>query len=204
MELDQLKEIWAKQDQELESVAVVNLNLLQEASVNRVKALLSDFKWTTIFELIVTIIGVNYLSGYLIDTVWEFKFFVPGLLILLLGLYDIVWKLMVLSIYSKIDYQSAITETQKRVEKLKYYERREINELYIVIPLLWMAFVVVIAKGFLGIDAYQFLIYNWLLQLLGSIVIAVFVVWFVKLFPDKKLDEAVAFLREIEDFEKSN
>ena len=201
MELEQLKEIWLEQDGEIDKVDTVNLGLLKEASVGKVKSLLSDFKWTTIFELAVTVIGVNYLLGYLADVATELKYLVPGIMLLLLGIYDIVWKIMVLNTYSRISYHDSITETQKRVEKLKYFERREINELYLVIPIFWMAFVVVLAHGLLGIDAYQFLQYNWPYQLVGSVVIAILVVWFVKLFPDKKLNEAVAFLKQIEDFE---
>lgn len=203
MDLDRLKNIWIEHHQAHDKTESVNLSLLREASVNKIKGMLSDFKWTTLFELAVTIIGVNYLIGYLFDLIDELKFFVPGLAILVLGLYDIIWKLWMLAIYSRIDYQSAITETQKRVEKLRYYQRREINELYLIIPLFWMAFIVVIARGLLGVDAYQFIILNWPFQLIGSIVVAIIVVWFVKLFPDKKLNQAATFLKEIEEFERN-
>ena len=69
-----------------------------------------------------------------------------------------------------------------------------------------MAFVVVLFKWIFGIDVFEWINnltgFFWLYQFLGSMAIALVVVWFVKLFPDRKMEEASKFLDQIISFQQ--
>ena len=92
-------------------------------------------------------------------------------------------------------------QTQEIVERVKYYQVLNTKMLYVLIPLFSAPFLIVLVKAILDFDIY--VLGNWLIYyMVGSIMVALVVVFFLRKFPDKNLEKVLAFLSEIRNFEK--
>jgi hypothetical protein len=103
-------------------------------------------------------------------------------------------------LYYSINLNYSVLQTQKTIERLKYYERLDKNLLYAVIPVFSTAFLIVMAKAVLNFDLY--VLGGWLMVYTGGSFIVGFVVVFIlKKFPNKGMQKALMFLIEIKELE---
>lgn len=204
MELEELKNIWKTHDEQLDNHVQVNRELLESVSLDKVKSLLREFTGTRLFEFYFDVITSFFLLRFLAQHITaDWSFIIPTLILLLFIAVDVVLHASnLLSLY-RIHYKDSILETQKGVQQLRLNLRRERQYLYVAIPLFFPLLAIVVAKAWWNFDLYPYLwsIYG-LAYLLGSLVIAVLVIWLLKKFPDKRMEEAARFLEEIEAFEK--
>lgn len=202
MELQELKNIWQSHDEQLDNNVQVNRQLLENVSLNKVKSLLTEFKVTSIIEFIFDLMASLFLISFMVrhfSSDWSFV--LPAGILLLFCLLDFKWHISRFIALYNINYKSNILETQKHIEELRWNETQAHQHLYIAIPLFFPLFVLVIFKGLFNIDLYPYL-WTWygLSYFLGSLVVTIIIVWFLKNYPDKKMEEAARFLEEIEDF----
>jgi uncharacterized membrane protein YdjX (TVP38/TMEM64 family) len=116
-------------------------------------------------------------------------------------LFSLVIEIYKLKLYYSIDASSSVIEAQKKLTKLKKLEIQDIQSLYIIIPLFSAPFLIVTAKAFLNLSLYSFGT-NWLIYYtLGSFVVALIIVFFLKRYPDKNLMDSIAFLDELKENE---
>jgi hypothetical protein len=168
--------------------------------MNRIKSWLSEFKLSNYIEVSVNFLFSVYLLGFLADHFFIIKYAMPAIFLLIVVGGGLVFGVYKLSLYYSIDLNSSIRQTQKNIEKLKYYERLEKNMLYVVIPLFSTAFIIVIAKALFSFDLYT--LGSWLIIYTGgSFIVALIVIFILKKFPDKNLQNAITFLKEINEFE---
>lgn len=204
MELQELKNIWKAQDDRLEEHVQVNRQLLENVSLNKVKSLLTEFKVTSIIEFVFDLMASLFLISFMVrhfSSDWSFV--LPAGILLLFSMTDFINHITRFVALYKINYKSSVLETQKQIEQLKWNERRMHQYLYIAIPIFFPLLLLVVFKGLWNIDLYPYF-FTWygLSYFLGSILVAIILVWFIKKFPDKKMEEAARFLAEIDVFER--
>ncbi|WP_373512444.1 hypothetical protein [Persicitalea sp.] len=198
MDFQELSTLWNNNDQELSQQIEIRQKLVEEVSIRKVRRHLAEIKWTSYFELGVSFIFLPFITRYLSDTFSESKFFIPGLMLLVLTLFSLLFTSYQLVLYYGIQTGTSVVQTQLKVARLRFLESLEINLLYIVIPLFYAPFMIVVAKAVANFDLYQFsnlLIYSTS----GSVVIALILVFFLKKFPSKRLRESLSFLNELKE-----
>ncbi|MEM7103396.1 MAG: hypothetical protein AAF502_09725 [Bacteroidota bacterium] len=201
--MHELINVWKAYDQKLDKYLKVNERLLREVSFGKVRSLLREFKFTQIFELVCNALFTIFLMGYLIDNYAVLKFLLPGLGLLALMVWGMYWNITALDMMARTDVDTPVIVAQQRIEKLKMRERIERNALLVIIPVFWIAFMIVFFKGVLNLDFY--VIFKGLIwsSFAGSIIVATIIVWFLKKFPDKKMEQAIEFLDEIKAIESN-
>lgn len=201
MELHELTNIWNGTDNKMESALKINKSLFMEVSINRIKSNLKSLRWTSYFEIIVNLLFMYFIVKFSISHFNVVKFLIPALLLVAFTFYSLIFSINKLILHYGINAQTPVLHTQQKLEKLKLLEIRERQMLYIIIPLFSPTFLIVGAEAFLNIDLYQYL--NWLIaQTAASFVIAVIIVFIIKKFPDKNLQQTISFLNEIAETEK--
>lgn len=72
----------------------------------------------------------------------------------------------------------------------------EINTLFFLIPTFSLTFLIVAAKGVIGLDLYL-IQFPFIPYLIGSFLVGLIIIAFLKLFPDRQLQAAVDFLEDL-------
>jgi membrane protein implicated in regulation of membrane protease activity len=200
MNLQDLQNIWHSADDQLDKSVKINRNLFKEVSMREIRIKLREIKWQSYFELIVGVFFAIWLIGFMIDHGAEFQFLFPAGVLLGITLFDVVFNIYKLTSYYQIDSRFSVLQTQKTLEKLKYYEAMGINVLLVIIPLFSGAFLIVMAKAIAGFDLYVFS--TWLTyHVIGSVVVALILVFILRRFPNRKLEESITFLKDIREME---
>ena len=201
MDFQELNNIWNRADESLETNLKINKAMLKEVSMQKVKSKLYELKLSSWIEIAFNIPFALFLIGYVIDQFTVIKYSGPAFLLLLISLFSLTFSGYKLYLYyRRIHASQSLVETQKSIEKLKYYEQMEKNLLYVIIPLFSTAFLIVMAQSILNIDLYQYS--NWLvLQTAVSLIVALIIVFILKKFPNKKIQESLSFLKEINAME---
>jgi glucan phosphoethanolaminetransferase (alkaline phosphatase superfamily) len=201
MDLNELVTIWKGADQELEEKLRVNRALFKEVSVNKIRSLMGEFKWARIIEILFNILFLIFLTGFIIDHFSIPKFSVPAAALIGLMIYGLGFNIYSLKLFYRIDVKSSVLQTQEIVERVKYYQVLNTKMLYVLIPLFSAPFLIVLVKAILDFDIY--VLGNWLIYyMVGSVMVALVVVIFLRKFPDKNMEKVLAFLSEIRNFEK--
>lgn len=200
MEFQELATLWNSTDQELSAQIGIKHKLVKEVGMQKVRTHLVEIKWTAYFELALNLAFLLFISRYVVDTFTEIQFFLPGLLLFVLTVASLVFSSYRLRLYYGIRAGYSVVQTQVRVARLRYLELLEVNLLYVAIPLFYAPFMIVLAKALADYDLYRHS--EWVLySTLGSVVIALIVVYFLKKFPSKRLQEAQSFLNDLQEAE---
>ena len=201
MELNELTQIWKSSDNLLDKTITVNKNMLKEVTANSVKSNLSEIKWNCIIELILNYYFLDSLLGFISSEYPDLKFVIPGIILLIFSAFGIALAVYKLILYYSINAKSNVIEAQKFAERLRYCELMEINTLYVIIPMFSVAILIVAAKAFPGVDLYTES--NFLISYTrGSFIIGLIIIYLLKKFPNKKLQDTINFLKEIKENEK--
>jgi glucan phosphoethanolaminetransferase (alkaline phosphatase superfamily) len=200
MDFQELSTLWNSNDQELDRQIEIRQRLVKEVGIYKVRTYLSEIKWTAYFELAISLIFLPFIGRYLADTFSETKFFLPGLLLFAFLIFSVGISSYQLTLYYGIRAGYSVVQTQLKVARLKYMELLDINLLLIIIPLFFAPFMIVMAKALANYDLYRHS--QWLISsTLGSVVVALVVVFFLRKFPNERLQEAQDFLNDLKEEE---
>lgn len=203
MDFQELSVLWNSADQALSQQVEIKQKLVKEVSIRKVRGHLAEIKWTAFFELGISILFLPFVMRYLTDTFSENKFFLPGLMLLVLTLFSLIITIYRLVLYFGIRAETPVVQTQLKVARLRYLELLEIDLLYVLIPLFYAPFMVVMAKAVANLDLYRF--GSWLIySTLGSVVVALVLVFFLQKFPNKQLQESLGFLNELREVDTNS
>jgi hypothetical protein len=159
-----------------------------------------EIKVSAIISLVVSLIFTQFLAQF----IWTYystpKLLIPALVLAIFTLAEFAQSIYQLVLCYTLDPSAPIIENQKKLWRLRFIEQLEVKALLVLIPLFWTAFLIVIAWAFAGMDVLSMGPFI-LSQFGGSILVAVIVVYFLKKFPDRKLQEAIQFLAEIKKSE---
>ncbi|MBK8965845.1 MAG: hypothetical protein R3D58_00025 [Saprospiraceae bacterium] len=200
MDLQELTEIWNNFDKNIDNKTKLNKDLLKEVSIQKIKDNLHEINWESIIEIVFNIPFLYFLLSCLPNQLTSIKFALPAFILITFSIFSLVFCGYKLYLFYSIDSRQSVLQTQKTIERLNYLQSLEINILYVIIPAFSFAFLIFIAKCFFNFDLYS--LGTWLISYtIGSLIIAVIIVFFLKQFPDKKLQKSMAFLREIKEIE---
>ncbi|WPP49065.1 hypothetical protein [Catalinimonas niigatensis] len=199
MKFEELAGIWNSSDTELEKSVKINRELVKEVGLSKVKSNLYEIKWTGIFGVVVGILFFNFLMGFMVEHFSAPEFFFPALMLWSITVYSLILEIYKLSLLYTLDARVSVMEARKKLMRLQRLEIMDIYSLYIIIPLFSAPFLIVIAKAFLDMSLYTFGL-TWLIQFtLGSVVVAVILVFFLRKYPSKNLRASIAFLDELKE-----
>ena len=202
METNDLIHLWHQYDKEVEGNWKINQHLLKEVSLRKVKSLLSEFNLQTIWEILSHGFFFIWVLGFFVDHFSTAKYAIPSVFLLMLSGWGLGWGIFKWVVVSSMNYDTPVIYVQKRLELFRLYNIWEINLLLVLIPFFWVAFLIVFPVMFLGVDIFD-LLGKWLwYQFVGAFVIAAIIVWFLRQFPDKKMEKAIEFLNEIREVEE--
>lgn len=201
MNEQELIKLWNSQDMTLEKSIKVNKDLLTSVSLQKIKSYLTVFRRTNIFELIVNVLFLHWLIPIIPNHLDAVAFLLAAGFLSVLMVGSIIFNSYNLYLAKSITYNSSIVETQQKIERIKLLERYDIQSLYILIPTFSVAFLVVVTKAVTGLDLHLILGIHLLYYTIGSFIVGLIIVWFLKRFPDEKLQKAQEFLKEIKELE---
>lgn len=201
MELDDLKSMWQAQDQGLGRNLKLNTVLLKEVTLGKLKSKLLSFRLTNIIELISYAIVCILLIGFLIDHFSEWRFSIPAMVLLILSGMNIYENIAGLEILYKMNYATAVTILQKKIQKVRKFKYWQGHLMLILTPLFFISLLIVSLKGLLNFDLFAFARFWWMHIFLWSAVGAV-IVWLIVRNDYKELDETNEFLNKIKKFEE--
>ncbi|GEM_PF-6365933 len=103
-----------------------------------------------------------------------------------------------LFLISRINRNYPLVKAQRNLILIQYFNRLEINSLYFLVPTFSLAFLIVVLKDFIGLDLYA-VGFPFIPYLIMSFLVGLIIILFLKIFPDKKLQETVAYLEELKE-----
>ncbi len=174
MDLDELKEKWINYDRKLDESLRLNRRLLQAMKLPRAKSALQRLAMGLSLESVLWLVGIVALGQFIYRNITMMRFALPAVF---LDLYAIAnFALLIAQIASalQIDYEKPIAVIQKQIEALRVLRIRYIQGSVVGGFIVWVPFVIVVLKMFLGIDAYRIFGTAWLLAnvLFGLVPIA--------------------------------
>ncbi len=200
MQFEELSEIWNSTDIELERSVQINKELVKQLGFTKVKSHLFEIKGSAIFEIIVEAIFSIFLVSFVVDYISDPQFLLPAVVLLIFSLFSLIIEIFKLKLFLTIDSSATVFGAQKKLSKLKYLEFLDIYSLYIIVPLYLVPFLIVIAKAFLNLDLYDLGIMDWLnYSIFGGLMIAAILVYALRKFRNRKLEESIAFLNELKE-----
>ncbi|MCB0838983.1 MAG: hypothetical protein KDD99_20060 [Bacteroidetes bacterium] len=199
MKFEELSQIWNQSDGNWEEQVQLNRKLVKQAGVSKIKASLLEIKWEALFEIVAGVFFLQFLAKFTYTHFADLQYSIPALILLNIALFGVLFEGLRLFLYFSLNANDPVVTVQQKLARLRYWEIIDIYSLLVIIPLFSAPFFIVMAKHFLDINLYEFNL-SWLVQYtIGSVVVAVILVVVFRLFPNKRLTEAMAFMRELKE-----
>jgi hypothetical protein len=181
MDLDELKEKWINYDRKLDESLRLNRRLLQAMKLPRAKSALQRLAIGLTLESVLWLIGIVALGQFIYRNITMMRFALPAAFLDLYAIANFAVLIAQIASALQIDYDKPIAVIQKQIEALRVLRIRYIQGSVIGGFLVWVPFVIVVLKMFLGIDAYRIFGTAWLLAnvLFGLVPIAL-AIWISK------------------------
>lgn len=195
MELQEIGNLWKSLSNDQ---VVVNRQVIKEITFQKVKAVLHPFKVELLFEMIVDVLFIFFLMDFISDHMGQVQFLIPAGILFMVTIASLVLVVSQILLYYGIHADEPVVKAQEKITKLQYWERVEANSLMIIIPLYSAPIVIVLAKAFLHLNLY--LLGDWIFSYtVGSLLVGLIVVYFIRKFPSKKLKEISLFLNDLHE-----
>jgi hypothetical protein len=174
MELDDLKQIWERQDAKLSASLRINTRLLVASGLAKTESALRRLSLFLVAGVAADSLAVLWLGSFLADHVREPRFLIAGAALHLGAIALLVAGVRQLVALKGVDLGEPVVTIQKRLESLRVERLRALKWTMFLAPLAWMPFLVVALKGFFGLDSYAILDRWWLAAnaLFGVLVLA--------------------------------
>lgn len=226
MELDDLKLLWTRYDTKLGETLRINMDLLRELNLTKVKSNLKYIFYSKLFEAIVIILCVWYFSPILYNSRTELQIVLPLGLLISFWIISLIVVIKQMFLILSVDYSKSVAVIQKRLTLIKLSIIQYVRISFLSFP-LWFALTLVAVKIFLGDmiqekspDSFWALFNSWWFILTSICTICIPAgIWIYKKFTyknlnnwmvrfffkssgGKQLTESMKFLEEINEFEK--
>ena len=198
MNFDKLEDLWVNSNDELEQKITINQPILNEITMKKIKSNLVETRWDILLEIALSIPFLGLFQDFCFSHITQPRFLLPGLFLLILTVLTILFCGYKLYLLSRINRNYPILKTQRNLTLIQYFNRMEINTLFFLIPTFSLAFLIVAAKGVIGLDLYL-VQFPFIPYLIGSFVVGLIIIGFLKLFPDRQLRAAISFLEELKE-----
>ena len=181
MDLDELKEKWINYDRKLDESLRLNRQLLQAMKLPRAKSALQRLAMLLSLESVLWLVGIVALGQFIYRNITMMRFALPAALLDLYAIANFAVLIAQIASALQIDYDKPIAVIQKQIEALRVLRIRYIQGSVVGGFIVWVPFVIVVLKMFLGIDAYRVFGTAWLLaNVLFGLVPIVLAIWVSK------------------------
>jgi hypothetical protein len=186
MELDKLKEQWADYDRKLDENLRLNWQLLKTMKLSRVKSALQRLAVLLALESVLWFAGIVVLGLFISRHITMMRFALPAALLDLFVIANFAALIAQIASVLRIDYDRPIADIQKQLEALRVLRIRYIQASVVGGFVVWVPFVVVLFKGFFGLDAYHLFHTAWLItNVLFGLAVLVLAIWMSKKFSER-------------------
>ncbi|MBV8345618.1 MAG: hypothetical protein JO190_11615 [Candidatus Eremiobacteraeota bacterium] len=154
MEIQELKDLWARSERRLTASMRLNVLLLEQANLRKTDGSLQRLSRGIVAELILNFLGLVLIGSFAADNVREPRFLVPAVL---LGAYAVgllIAGVCQIVAIAGVDFDEPVVAIQKRLEALRLLRVRTTLGVLLFAPLMWVPLLIVALRGLFGVDAY--------------------------------------------------
>jgi hypothetical protein len=186
MELDELKEKWADYDRKLDESLRLNRQLLKAMKLPRLRSTLQRLALILAMESILWFAGIVALGPFIYRHITLIRFALPAAILDLFAIANFAALIAQIASVLQIDYDRPIAVIQKHIEALRMLRIRYIQGSVVGGFVVWVPFVIVVFRGFFGLDAYSLFDTAWLItNVLFGLAIMVLAIWLSKKFSER-------------------
>ncbi|QSX76457.1 hypothetical protein HIV01_008290 [Lysobacter arenosi] len=150
MELDELKLAWQTLDRRLEQQTALNLQLLTETRIDKVRSRLRPLWFGQVIQLIVGVLLTVTFANFWIANAGSPALLASGLLMHAWSVALIISAVMELLLITRIDYAGPVLTIQKSLAQLRLWRTRVSPWLGLPFWLLWMPLMAIAFKQLFG------------------------------------------------------
>jgi len=154
MELDELKSAWQLLDRRLEQHAAINLHILKESQLDRLRSRLRPLAWGQIVQIAAGLFMALWAAAFWSQHRDVAHLLIAGLIVHAAGLSMILLGAVVLVSISRIDYSAPVLAIQRQLAQLRVIYVRGGFVVGMSWSILWIPFVALIFQSAFGIDLY--------------------------------------------------
>lgn len=203
MELEELKKSWSEYDKKLNDNLKLNETLLRRMNLDKSKREIHKPYVYEITSFVVLFLTIAVVSGLSIQLLGNTKFCITGFTAVVVCLLYLIFSIMKINKFSKIDYyNSTVIKLQKDISLLKSLILRLRKVELILLPILIITILPILFKVIHGINIFENLV-PFIIKIgifLGICYPVSF--WINRNLYDKKIKDVEIFLSDIENYEK--
>lgn len=217
--MDELRELWARNDDKLDRALSLNETLLRTLTADRAKSALAGLERTAIIEACLGGVATILTGIFLANHVDALRYFSLGVAVLVYAVALTAMATRRLVLLGRVDFCGSVTSIQRAIESIKLSQYRAFKVALLGGILLWAPIPILMVKGFLGVDLLAELDNAWLLSNIALGVLLIFVgQWWSRRYVEREdtapfarklidalsgrdLERASSFLRELASFE---
>lgn len=178
MELEDMRQAWERQVEKLDDGSHLDREVLRTVTAGRAETgmrRLSRLLWA---ELVINAVAAIWLGSFLADNLSVARYALPAAGVDVLVIALLMAGVRQLVAISRVDFGQPVLVIQQRLESLRAERIRATMGALVAAPLVWIPMLVIMLKGFLGVDAYAVFSPAWLVAnvVFGLLVVAV-AVW---------------------------
>jgi hypothetical protein len=186
MELDQLKKLWAAQQQRLDKSLQLNESLLAQMNLGRTRQSLRGLSAGIGFEIVGLALIMLMTGSFGADHVRDLDFFIPALAIWGYALAILIAETRQLVEIRRIDFDEPVVAIQVKIEQVRLRRAKIIGWLLAFGPLLWLPATIVVMRSLLGIDLYAHVTAGWIAaNVVFGIAVIPLCIWIARRFGDR-------------------
>jgi len=162
MEIEELKELWVRNEGRLDASMRLNTLLLTQTNLQRAAGSLRRVSRGAVAETGINAIALVLLGSFAADHSGELRCLAPAVA---LGIYAIALLAVgvrQLVAIASIDYDEPVVVIQKRLEELRVQRIRTTLWTLLFAPLMWVPLLIVALRGIFGADLYAAADAGWL------------------------------------------
>ncbi len=155
MDLEDLREIWQRQDRKLTELLRADARRSADASLGQARTATRGVAWTVLIDLVLSAVPVLWLGSFIADHVGEPLFAIPAAVLDVFAIALLAAYARQLAALRTVDWTGPVAAIQRRLAGFRVRRVRVARGILLLAPLLWALMLVVGLKGFLGVDAYR-------------------------------------------------
>jgi hypothetical protein len=150
MELDELKLAWQTLDRRLQEQTALNLQLLTETRIDKVRSRLRPLWFGQVIQLIVGVLLTVMFANFWVANTGSPALLASGLVMHAWSVALIISAVMELLLITRIDYAGPVLTIQKSLAQLRLWRTRVSPWLGLPFWLLWMPLMAIVFKQLFG------------------------------------------------------
>lgn len=180
MELHELKSIWQAYDNKLEKSLKLNLHCLQTIQAQKVKSKLTPLLWLRIFEVLLHVGTIYWLTGFLYRHFFQIQYAVSAMVVILFFTMAFINCIRQVIIIKQMDYSNDIVSIQSSLIVLRTHLINYVKLSFLCLP-TFLAYPIIGFKAGWDLDIVAHFHHNWwTAQIVFSVLMIPVCIWLYK------------------------